>query len=223
MHNIEIRKYKPKSIKTTVRRNNKNYRSEIKKLYKIDINNYKPKQKIEKQKSKKQYQKREKNIKNSLINENNDYSLSLVNIYKGSKFRNYEFSFRLNINNNVNNVDVLNNVINSTYEEIEQFSKIENIDIDKTAKIQLILDSNELKSPIPSDMRYFNRKNEIIQDMEGRLLNVLQSDEKYSGDNSVIHVRLFAGYSGSGYKQLLHKSEIAADKKCIIQIKNDDN
>ena len=50
MHNIEIRKYKPKSIKTTVRRNNKNYRSEIKKLYKIDINNYKPKQKIEKQK-----------------------------------------------------------------------------------------------------------------------------------------------------------------------------
>ena len=58
MHNIEIRKYKPKTIKTTMRRNNKNYRSEIKKLYKIDINNYKPKQKIEKQKSKKQYQKR---------------------------------------------------------------------------------------------------------------------------------------------------------------------
>ena len=59
--------------------------------------------------------------------------------------------------------------------------------------------------------------------MEGQLLNVLQSDEKYSGENSVIHVRLFAGYSGSGYKKLLHKSEIAAGKKCIIQIKNDDN
>ena len=146
-----------------------------------------------------------------------------MNLYKGYKFRNYEFSFRLNINNNVNNVDMLNNVINSTYEEIEQFSKIENIEIDKTAKIQLILDSDELKAPIPSDMRYFNRRNEIIQDMQGQLLNVLQSDEKYSGDNSVIHVRLFAGYSGSGYKQLLHKSEIAAGKKCIIQIKNDDN
>ena len=52
MHDIEIRKYKPKSIKTTGRRNNKNYRSEIKKLYKIDINNYKPKQKIEKEKLK---------------------------------------------------------------------------------------------------------------------------------------------------------------------------
>ena len=96
----------------------------------------------------------------------------MVNIYKGNKFRNYEFSFRLNINNNVNNVDVLSNVINSTYEEIEQFSKIENIDIDKTAKIQLILDSNELKAPIPSNMRYFNRKNEIIQDMQEKLLHL---------------------------------------------------
>ena len=107
----------------------------MKQLYKIDINNYKPKQKIEKQKPKKQYHKREKNIRNSLTNDNDDYSLSLVNVYKENKFRTYEFSFRLNINNNVNNVDVLNNVINSTYEEIEQFSKIENIDIDKTAKI----------------------------------------------------------------------------------------
>ena len=38
-----------------------------------------------------------------------------------------------------------------------------------------------------------------------------------------VHVRLFVGYSGSGYKQLLHKSEIVAGKKSIIQIKNDDN
>ena len=51
MDNIEIRKYKPKIIKTVVRRNNKNDNNEIKKLYKIDINNYKPKQRIEKQKS----------------------------------------------------------------------------------------------------------------------------------------------------------------------------
>ena len=47
-------------------------------------------------------------------------------------------------------------------------------------------------------MQYFNRRNEIIQDMDRQLSNVLQSDEKYSGENSVIHVRLFAGYSGSG-------------------------
>ena len=60
MDNIEIRKYKPKTIKKFVRRNNKNYNNELKQLYKIDINNYKPKQKIEKQKSKKQYHKREK-------------------------------------------------------------------------------------------------------------------------------------------------------------------
>ena len=53
MDNIEIRKYKPKTIKAVVRRNNKNYNNEIKKLYKIDINNSKPKQKIKKQKSKK--------------------------------------------------------------------------------------------------------------------------------------------------------------------------
>ena len=62
-----------------------------------------------------------------------------------------------------------------------------------------------------------------MQDVDKQLSNVLQSDEKYSGDNSVIHVRLFGGYSGSGYKKLLHKSEITAGKKCIIQIKNDDN
>ena len=229
MHNIEIRKYKPKT--------NKNYKSELKRMSKINPNEFESKlikkmeklsekrrkEKIEQKEARKNKQKREKNIRNSLINENDDYSLSLVNVYKGNKFRNYEFSFRLNVNNNVNNIDVLNNVINSTYEEIERFSKIENIEIDKTAKIQFILDSDELKSPIPSDMRYFNRKNEIIQDMDKRLLNVLQSDERYSGGDSVIHVRLFAGYSGSGYKQLLHKSEIAAGKKCIIQIKNDDN
>ena len=61
-----------------------------------------------------------------------------------------------------------------------------------------------------------------MQDMDQQLSNLLQSDEKYTWKNSVVHVRLFAGYSGSGYKQLLHKSEITADKKCIIQIKNDD-
>ena len=96
-----------------------------------------------------------------------------MNVYKGNKFRNYEFSFRLNINNNVNNVDVVNNVINSTYKEIEQFSKIENIEIDKTAKIQFILDSDELKAPITPEMQYFNRRNEIIQDMDRQLSNVL--------------------------------------------------
>ena len=88
MNDIEIRKYKPKTIKKVTRRNNKNYNNELKQLYKIYINNYKPKPKIEKQKPKKQYQKREKNIKNSLINVNDDYSLSLVNVYKCNKFRN---------------------------------------------------------------------------------------------------------------------------------------
>ena len=62
MDNIEIRKYKPKTIKKVARRNNKNYNNELKQLYKIDINSYKPKQKIEKQKPKKQYQKKEKKI-----------------------------------------------------------------------------------------------------------------------------------------------------------------
>ena len=55
------------------------------------------------------------------------------------------------------------------------------------------------------------------------MLVLLQSDEKYTGNNTFLHISLFAGYSGAGYKKLLHKSEISAGKKCIIQIKNDDN
>ena len=84
MHNIEIRKYKPKT--------NKNYNSEVKRLSKINPNNFESKlikkmekllekrriEKIEQKEAKKQYQKREKNIRNSLINDNNDYSLSLL-------------------------------------------------------------------------------------------------------------------------------------------------
>ena len=59
--------------------------------------------------------------------------------------------------------------------------------------------------------------------MSGMLLNVLESFEKYQGKNSNLGVEIFADYSESGYKKLLHKSDVLSGKTCIIQIKNNDD
>ena len=87
----------------------------------------------------------------------------------------------------------MHNVVNTTFEKIERFSKLENINIDKSAKVKLALDADELRALITPETNYFNRRNDIIQDMRNQLLNALQSDEKYTGNNTVLHVALFAG------------------------------
>ena len=122
MDGIEIKKYTAKKSKRISKRNTKNYNKELKQLYRIDVNHYKLK--TIQQKPKKQCQKREKNIINKLISAEDDYNLNLVDIYINKKFQNYEFNFKLNINKNVNNLNVLHNAVNTAFEEIERFCKL---------------------------------------------------------------------------------------------------
>ena len=170
-------------------------------------------------KQKKKYQNVVSEIKAKFIEKKNDFELTTILDNKFNRYYNMSTSiFAANLNNAVNQVNALEEVVTNVVNNIQSI----NDNINNNSLIQLIISDPQLRTPLTSHLLPMNRLPELIAELGLQLTNVLQSDANYGGNQTTVTVRTFNGTEGGAYKKLLNNDDIKL-KKCIIQIKNDDN